>query len=81
MKKAEDKIIVDKSKKLKRASKKSLRTMQKSRNRNLLREQERIVKYVTKCFGRNIWLSTAATAVMSFTLIIIFVTILASLIL
>lgn len=81
MKKAEDKIIVDKSKKLKKASKKSLRTMQKSRNRHLLREQARIVKYGTKGFGRNIWLSTAATAVMAFTLIILFVTIVASVIL
>ena len=70
-----------KEKKLKRVSKKSLRTMQKNRKRHVLRTSARIVKYGTKGFSRNIWLSTAATVVMSITLIILFVTVVASVIL
>ena len=46
-----------------------------------MREKVRIVKYGTKGFGRNIWLSTAATVVMAFTLIILFITVVASVIL
>lgn len=68
-------------KKLKKSSKKSLRTMQKNRNKHPVREKVRIVKYGAKGFGRNIWLSTAATVVMAITLIILFVTIVASVIL
>lgn len=71
----------DKQKKLKRVSKKSLRSMQKNHKRHVLRTSARIVKYGTKGFTRNIWLSTAATAVMSITLIILFVTVVASVIL
>ena len=70
-----------KEKKLKRVSKKNLRTMQKNRKRHVVREGARIAKYGAKGFGRNIWLSTAATVVMSITLIILFVTIVASVIL
>lgn len=70
-----------KEKKLKKISKKSLRTMQKNHSRHLVREKARVVKYGTKGFGRNIWLSTAATVVMAITLIILFVTIVASVIL
>lgn len=72
---------VGKEKKLKKVSKKSLRTMQKNRSRHVVREKARIVKYGTKGFGRNIWLSSAATAVMAITLIILFVTVVASVIL
>ena len=54
--------------------------MQKNRSRHLMREKARVVKYGTKSFGRNIWLSTAATVVMAITLIILFVTIVASVI-
>ncbi len=71
----------EKAKKIKNVSKKSLHTMQKNRNRHILREKARIVKYGTKGFGRNIWLSTAATIVMAITLIILFVTVVASVIL
>jgi cell division transport system permease protein len=71
----------EKEQKLKKVSKKSLKKMQKTRNRHLIREKVRIVKYGTKGFGRNIWLSTAATVVMAITLIILFVTIVASVIL
>ena len=72
---------VSKEKRLKKVSKKSLRTMQKNHNRHVVREKARIVKYGTKGFGRNIWLSTAATVVMSITLLILFVTVVASVIL
>ena len=71
----------EKQKKLKRVSKKSLRSMQKNHKRHTFRTSARIVKYGTKGFTRNIWLSTAATAVMSITLIILFVTVVASVIL
>lgn len=66
---------------LKKASKKSLKTMRKTRSRHIVREKARILKYGTKGFGRNIWLSTAATVVMAFTLVILFVTIVASVVL
>ena len=72
---------VEKEKKLKTVSKKSLKTMQKTRGHHKVREKARIVKYGTKGFGRNIWLSMAATVVMAVTLIILFVTIVASAIL
>lgn len=71
----------EKEQKLKKISKKSLKTMQKNRTRHAVRDQVRIVKYGTTGFGRNIWLSTAATVVMAVTLIILFVTIVASVIL
>ena len=70
-----------KDKKLKQVSKKSLRTMRKNRKRHIVREKVRVVKYGTKGFSRNIWLSMAATAVMAITLIILFVTVVASVIL
>ena len=71
----------EKEKKIKKSSKKNLRTMQKNRSRHIVREKARIVKYGTKGFGRNIWLSMAATVVMAVTLIILFVTVVASVIL
>ena len=71
----------EKLEKLKKVSKKSLKTMQKNRSRHVMREKARVVKYGTKGFGRNIWLSTAATVVMAITLIILFVTVVASVIL
>ena len=72
--------MADEGKNLKKVSKKSLRTMQKNRSRHVVREKARIVKYGTKGFGRNIWLSVAATVVMTMTLIILFVTVVASMI-
>lgn len=71
----------EREQKLKKVSKKSLKTMQKTRKRHVVRERARIVKYGTRGFSRNIWLSTAATVVMSVTLIILFVTVVASVIL
>ena len=73
--------IAKKDKNLKKVAKKSLRKMHKTRKRHVVREQARIVKYGTKGFGRNIWLSSAATVVMAMTLIILFVTVVASVIL
>ncbi len=70
-----------KEKKLKKVTRKSLKTMQKTRKKHPVRTQARIAKYGAKGFGRNIWLSTAATVVMSITLIILFVTVVASVIL
>ena len=70
-----------KDKELKKVSKRGLKVMRKTRERHPLREQGRILKYGTKGFARNIWLSSAATVVMSVTLIILFVTVVASVIL
>ena len=67
--------------KLKRTAKKSLKVMRKTRKKNIVRERARIIKYGTSGFSRNIWLSSAATVVMAITLIILFVTIVASVIL
>lgn len=71
----------DEAKKLKKTSKRGLKVMQKSRAHHPLRTGGRIVKYGTKGFARNFWLSAAATIVMSITLIISFVTVVASVIL
>ena len=78
---AESEQKEEKQKKLKKVSKKSLRSMQRNRQHHVIRNSARIVKYGTKGFSRNIWLSTAATVVMSITLIILFVTVVASMIL
>lgn len=66
---------------LKKVAKKGLKTMRKSRAKHPLREQGRIIKYGTSGFIRNFWLSTASTAVMVVTLVISFVTVVASVIL
>ncbi len=64
-----------------RKSRNSLRTMTKNSNRHRLRAIRRIIKYGMLSFFRNIWLSVAATLVMTITLIILFVTVIASVIL
>lgn len=66
---------------LKRSAKKNLKTMQRSSHYHPLRERGRIFKYGISGFARNIWLSSAATIVMVITLIILFITIVASVIL
>lgn len=73
--------ITDNKKLLKRNAKKSLRAMRKIQGRHIVREKVRIVKYGASGFVRNIWLSAAATVVMTITLVILFVTIVASAIL
>lgn len=70
-----------KEERIKKVSKKNLKTMQKTHTRHYVREKARITKYGVKGFGRNIWLSTAATVVMAITLIILFTTVVASTIL
>ena len=80
-KKKEEEIKVEDPKTLKKAAKSGLRTMRRTRKHHPLREEGRIIKYGTKGFARNFWLSSAATVVMSITLIILFVTVVASVIL
>ena len=69
------------NKELKKAAKRGLKTMRKTKAHHPVRTEGRIIKYGTKGFARNIWLSTAATVVMAVTLIILFVTVVASVIL
>ncbi len=76
-----DKIDKEEKKILKQAAKKGLKTMRKTKGKHPMRAQGRIIKYGAKGFTRNIWLSCAAMAVMSITLIILFVTVVASVIL
>ena len=66
---------------LKNVAKHSLKTMKKTRTKHPMQEGGRIFKYGFSGFARNIWLSSAATAVMSITMIILFITIVASVIL
>lgn len=73
--------MVDKEKELKSAAKKGLKTMRKTKASHPMRKGARIVKYGSSGFVRNIWLSSAATIVMAFTLIILFVTVVASVVL
>ena len=68
-------------KELKKTTKKGLKVMRKTHTNHPLREESRILKYGTKGFARNIWLSVAATVVMTITLIILFMTVVASVIL
>lgn len=62
-------------------TKKSLQTMSKNGNMHKLRTKRRVVKYGAIGFARNIWLSIASTIVMTMTLLILFVTVIASAIL
>lgn len=70
---------VDKS--LKKISKKGLKAINRSRRHHPIRNEGRVMKYGAKGFMRNFWLSSAATIVMAITMIILFVTIVASVIL
>lgn len=58
-----------------------LKTMTKNGHAHRLRTFSRILKYGASGFKRNIWLSAAATLVMTFTLVILFVTVIASIVL
>lgn len=62
-------------------SKRRLRVMSQGGNKHYLRSLRRIFKYGIIGFGRNIWLSMTATIVMTFTLVILFATVIASLVL
>ena len=71
----------NKEKDLKKVSKKGLKAMRKTRGHHPIRNEGRVMKYGAKGFMRNFWLSSAATIVMAITMIILFVTIVASVIL
>ncbi len=71
----------EKEKELKSAAKKGLKVMRKTKASHPMRKGARILKYGSSGFVRNIWLSSAATIVMAFTLMILFVTVVASVIL
>ena len=58
-----------------------LKTMSKHGNNHFFRKMVRIFKYGFIGFGRNIWLSITSTLVMTFTLVILFITIIASIML
>ena len=62
-------------------TKESLKTLVKNSSVHKLRNASRIVKYGTSSFTRNVWLSIAATLVMTVTLVILMVTVFASAIL
>lgn len=62
-------------------TKASLKTLVKNSSVHKLRNASRIVKYGTSSFTRNVWLSIAATLVMTVTLVILMVTVFASAIL
>lgn len=61
--------------------KKHLNAMSKNSKLHRLRTTHRIIKYGTISFTRNVWLSIAATLVMTITLIILFATAITSIIL
>ena len=73
--------IIENDKNLKKETKRGLKAMHRSRGHHPLRNESRVVKYGAKGFLRNFWLSSAATIVMAITMIILFVTIVASIIL
>lgn len=58
-----------------------LKTLVENSSASKIRNTSRIVKYGATSFTRNIWLSTAATLVMTVTLVILMITVFASLIL
>ena len=64
-----------------KATRARLRAMARSGGRHHLRNAGRILKYGIIGFGRNIWLSITSTLVMTFTLFVLFVTIIASMVL
>ncbi len=62
-------------------TKKHLKTLTKNSGAHKLRNSSRIVKYGAINFARNIWLSAAASLIMTVTLLILFITVIASVIL
>lgn len=62
-------------------SREHIRTLVENSSVGRMRKTSRIVKYGTASFTRNIWLSIAATLVMTVTLVILMITVFASLIL
>lgn len=58
-----------------------LRTMTKNSTRHIVRQFIRVLKYGVIGFGRNIWLSITATIVTTLTLVLLFATIIAGVVL
>lgn len=65
----------------KKNTKTHLKTLTKNGKVKRLRTARRVVKYGTAGFARNIWLSVAATLVMTITLLILSVTVIANIVL
>ena len=65
----------------KQITKKNLKTLTKNGRTKKIRSVRRVVKYGAINFGRNIWLSTAATLVMTVTLIVLSITLVATVVL
>ncbi len=65
----------------KQLTKKNLKTLTKNGRTKKARSVRRVVKYGAINFGRNIWLSTAATLVMTITLLALSITLVASVVL
>lgn len=65
----------------KQITKKNLKTLTKNGRTKKFRSVRRVAKYGVINFGRNIWLSTAATLVMTITLIVLSVTLVATVVL
>lgn len=76
-----DKKSINKARTDRRATKEHLRKLEQNSNSSKLRSTGRVFKYGAVGFTRNIWLSIAATLVITVTLVILMVTVLASLIL
>jgi len=71
----------EKNKLSRRETKAHLKTLVENSNVSHLRNAGRIMKYGVASYTRNIWLSIAATLVMTITLVILMITVFASLIL
>jgi len=71
----------DKNKISRRESKAHLKALVENSNVSHMRNAGRIMKYGVSSYTRNIWLSIAATLVMTITLVILMITVFASLIL
>lgn len=65
----------------KQITKKNLKTLTKNGRTKRIRSTRRVIKYGAINFGRNIWLSTAATLVMTITLIVLSITLVATVVL
>lgn len=72
---------INKSRINRQTTKEHLKKLEKNSNASRLRSTGRILRYGAMSFTRNIWLSIAAALVMTITLVILMVTVLASLIL
>ena len=71
----------DKNKLSRRETKAHLKTLVENSNVSRMRNAGRVMKYGVSSYTRNIWLSIAATLVMTITLVILMITVFASLIL